>query len=153
MQHRLNLKRKKGTLHPLIGTLLPLITIKCKTHLLISTSNLTFQSVSDGFFLSSLFTEKLPFVELNGEKIGGTSSEIIGTLKEMGLPEKSRNMNGSQQSQQCTKSNLERFKELVHLAVPQHMNELMKKKTLAYKLYYYIEKAELAAKIDSVLGW
>ena len=47
------------------------------------------QSVSNGFFLVTLFSDHLPFIELNGEKIGGTTEGIIETLERMGMVEKS----------------------------------------------------------------
>ena len=51
------------------------------------------QSVSNGFFLATLFSDHLPFVELNGEKIAGTTDEIIDTLEKMGMVERSRGLN------------------------------------------------------------
>lgn len=54
--------------------------------------NYFIQSVSNGFFLATLFSDHLPFVELNGEKIGGTTEGIIDTLERMGMVEKSNEM-------------------------------------------------------------
>ena len=42
--------------------------------------------------MATLFSDHLPFVELNGEKIGGTTEGIIDTLERMGMVEKSNEM-------------------------------------------------------------
>uniref|UniRef100_A0A914I6A9 Uncharacterized protein n=1 Tax=Globodera rostochiensis TaxID=31243 RepID=A0A914I6A9_GLORO len=43
--------------------------------------NIPFYKISDGVLFRALFDEHVPFVEYNGQKIFGTTDEIIGTLE------------------------------------------------------------------------
>lgn len=53
------------------------VTFIQKIHIILN----IFQRISHGFFLSSPFTDLLPFVELNGKKISGSTDKIIRILE------------------------------------------------------------------------